>query len=591
MSKDDPRQLTTVDHASIQAPSVEVRSPRLVLLINEPAGARTVEIADGQALVVGRAETADLQVSDPSVSRQHARLSRAGLKVRVEDLGSHNGIMMDGQRSEQAVMEVGQHIALGSVTLTLQTLAAPSQTVAGVDPYPTFVVRLGAELRRARAFKRPLSLVWIRPLHRRDTSLKDFAPGVRQAARAVDVFGGYGSHELVVAMPETTLEQAREQADGWIRKGPAAGRLLCGVASYPEHSSASQSLLASAQSSAQVANGNTPVNSAPAVAQVRDARAPEPLRKSPAMQQVYRTVERIANARVSVLVLGETGVGKELVARALHTSSARKQAPLRVVNCAAIPENLIESVLFGHEKGAFTGADQTRAGVFEDADRGTVFLDEVGELSAPAQAALLRVLESGCVMRVGSTEERQVDVRVVAATHRDLQTMIDAGEFRLDLYHRLNAMCIEVPPLRERPEEVEPLAERFLEAACAQWNTPKPALDESALQVLHAHNWPGNVRELRNVMERALALCDGEHITTADLPTHFSATESGATKVQAQGLPDEGLDLPAYLKEQELSLVREALERCDGSPREAAKLLRMPLRTFERRVQELKQRA
>jgi len=241
---------------------------------------------------------------------------------------------------------------------------------------------------------------------------------------------------------------------------------------------------------------------------------------SPAMLQVFERIRRVAPTDTTVLILGESGTGKELVARAVHEQSQRKDAPLIAVNCAAIPENLIESELFGHEKGAFTGAIDTHRGLVEAAHGGTLFLDEIGELPADAQARLLRVLQEGEIRRVGSTQSRRVDVRLIAATHRDLKQQVEDGEFRSDLYFRLHVMEITLPPLRERGDDIYQLAERLLEKACKRLNRPAMHFSAEALQSLQQHTWPGNVREMENMIERAVILADGPTINSDMLGLH-----------------------------------------------------------------------
>ncbi|MWJ27817.1 response regulator [Halomonas sp. ZH2S] len=244
-----------------------------------------------------------------------------------------------------------------------------------------------------------------------------------------------------------------------------------------------------------------------------------------AMQQVYSRIRKTAPADVTVLIQGESGTGKELVARALHQQSKRARAALICVNCAAIPETLIESELFGHEKGAFTGASAARTGLVEAADGGTLFLDEIGELPLDAQARLLRVLQEGEIRKIGSVETRHVDVRLIAATHRDLRALSKSGEFRLDLYYRLNVMQIDLPPLREREDDVLQIADILLSKACKRHSREGLRLSKSARSELKDYPWPGNVRELENALERGVILAEGHLIHTDDLglaPTELS---------------------------------------------------------------------
>lgn len=258
-----------------------------------------------------------------------------------------------------------------------------------------------------------------------------------------------------------------------------------------------------------------------------------------AMREVFDRIRKVAASPATVLVLGESGTGKELAARAIHSQSPRHEAPLVAVNCAAIPETLIESELFGHEKGAFTGAHSNHAGLVESADGGTLFLDEIGELPASAQARLLRMMQDGEVRRVGATRSRKVDARVIAATHRDLPRLVQEGTFRQDLYFRLRVVEIRLPPLRERGEDIPALARHLLDKACRRLGRPPATLSEEALEELCAHSWPGNVRELENALERAVILSDEPLITPELLalePSYGSHAPHGLPAHAPQGL-------------------------------------------------------
>jgi DNA-binding NtrC family response regulator len=237
----------------------------------------------------------------------------------------------------------------------------------------------------------------------------------------------------------------------------------------------------------------------------------------PAILDVFDRVRRVAPADVTVLVLGESGTGKELVARAIHELSPRRDGPFVAVNCASIPENLIEAELFGFEKGAFTGATQKKQGLMEAAHGGTLFMDEIGELAPTVQSRLLRALQEGEIRAIGSTQNRRVDLRLLAATHRNLESLVQEGRFREDLYYRLRVMEVHLPPLRERGDDIERLAQHFLLRACEKLNRPRLQLAADTLQVLRRYAWPGNVRELGNAIERAVILCDGPQI----LPAHL----------------------------------------------------------------------
>lgn len=267
--------------------------------------------------------------------------------------------------------------------------------------------------------------------------------------------------------------------------------------------------------------------------------------KSPAMQQVFNMIRKVAPTDTTVLILGESGTGKELVARAVHEQSRRANGPLVAVNCAAIPQGLIEAELFGHERGAFTGAVGARPGLIEAADGGTLFLDELGELPLPAQAQLLRVLQEGEIRRIGASTSRKVNIRLVAATHRDLAKMVKEGKFREDLYFRIHVMEIRMPPLRERGDDLIELAHYALEKACRRLHRPPMRLSEDALAALRAYSWPGNVRELENVMERAAILNDGD-VVTAEL---LGLPPAEASRPPAPETTTPDLSLEEYFRE------------------------------------------
>ena len=300
----------------------------------------------------------------------------------------------------------------------------------------------------------------------------------------------------------------------------------------------------------------------------------EILGHSPSVQEIHRKIVRVAPTNATVLITGETGTGKELVARALHRGSPRAGNAFVAINCAAIPESLLESELFGHEKGSFTGADRARQGLFEAAHQGTLFLDEAGEMPLALQAKLLRVLTDSQILRVGARTPRTVDVRIVAATHRDLQQRVREGLFREDLYYRLAVVPIEVPPLRERRDDIPLLVEYFLGRVARDLNTRARAIEPAALAKLVRYEFPGNVRELRNLIERACILATGDRIRADDflLGTGDAAAEPEAARAWLESLP-ERIDLRATLEEIERELILRALQSAEGVQAEAARQL------------------
>ena len=318
------------------------------------------------------------------------------------------------------------------------------------------------------------------------------------------------------------------------------------------------------------------------------------------MQQVRRLVEQVAPSMATVLIHGESGTGKEVVAHQIHELSARK-GPFVAVNCGAIPEHLLESELFGHERGAFTGAVAARRGRFELANGGTFFLDEIGDMPAVMQVKLLRVLEERCIERVGGTKTIPVDVRVVAATHRDLGERIEQGKFREDLYYRLSVFPIEISPLRSRPDDVEPLANEFIRRLQSD-ATIGLELTPEAMQVLEEYSWPGNVRELANLIERLVVIRPNGVVAAKDLPwplVERADAGSGlpevlAASIAATGgdsgvtLPAEGIDLKAYLSKIERQMIDEALSESDGVVQHAAELLGIGRTTLVEKIRRYK---
>ncbi len=316
--------------------------------------------------------------------------------------------------------------------------------------------------------------------------------------------------------------------------------------------------------------------------------------RGPAMQRVFALIEAIAGTASTVLITGESGTGKERAARAIHRLSPRADRPFVALNCGALTETLLESELFGHEKGAFTGALHTTRGLIEQAEKGTIFLDELGEMSPLMQVKLLRVLQERRFRRVGGSEEHAADIRVIAATNRDLAKMVSEGTFREDLYYRVNVIPLALPPLRERCEDIPVLARHFVQGFAQAMRRPGADLTPEALEVLVRYPWPGNIRELENVLERAVALETAPAITPASLPEHLigAAVASRASAAAASGavavgvtpasalIPDGGFDLERHVQEIEREYLAEALRRADGVKMRAAELLGMSFRSF-----------
>ena len=303
------------------------------------------------------------------------------------------------------------------------------------------------------------------------------------------------------------------------------------------------------------------------------------------MQRVFEFVSQVANSKANVLLSGESGTGKEMVARAIHGGGDRREQPFVAVNCGAIPENLLESELFGHVKGAFTGAVQNKAGLFEVAESGTVFLDEIGELSLPLQVKLLRVIQERVFRRVGGTSDIRFGARIVAATNRQLEGEVSAGRFREDLYYRLNVIEIPVPPLRTRKDDIPLLVRHFIEKYTAELEKPVEGVSDDAMARLIEYDYPGNVRELENVIERAVALCRGDTIDLDVLPPTVLEPQCASQDLR---IPEEGVDLDGLMNEYEKALLLEALRQAGGVKKKAAQRLGISFRSFRYRLEKLR---
>jgi two-component system, NtrC family, response regulator PilR len=313
----------------------------------------------------------------------------------------------------------------------------------------------------------------------------------------------------------------------------------------------------------------------------RDAE--EILGSSPPIEEVRQLVQKVAPTRTTVLITGESGTGKEVVARAIHEKGNRREQPFVAINCGAIPEGLIESELFGHEKGSFTGAAEAKPGLFEVSGSGTLFLDEIGELPPQVQVKLLRALQERKIRRVGGSADISMSARIIAATNRDLGDDVKSGRFREDLYYRLNVIQIRMPALRERREDLPAFIDHFVVRSASELGRPQPTIDHAARKLLLAYGYPGNVRELANIIERAVTLCDGDAVTLASLPPAVRGAAPAAVGSTA-ALPAEGLDLQAHLDAIERSILEQALKHSGGVKTEAARLLSLTFRSLRYRL-------
>jgi DNA-binding NtrC family response regulator len=582
---DDTSVLKTFTTAGTE-PGAE---PCASLLIYHRNGSLMVELREDVPVVVGRARPSDISIRDTSLSRQHARFLLTGSELWVEDLNSTNGTRINGKKVQRGRVGKNDEVRLGSVTVAYHALGAADAEAEGMDGHDQFVTRLEQELVRARTFNRPLAVMMVQAARRENGHVSRWAPRLQGLLRPVDLVGLYDDRTVLIGLVESGAEEAtmlgRLIVDDRPRGQPA---LRCGICLHARQATTDQLIAEARAALRRTTQRQTVVAVEGGKGKEAEKGEGAPVVLSPRMQEIYRQAERVADSPIPVLIYGETGTGKEVLAQTIHDRSGRRRKPIRFVNCGAIPEQLVESVLFGHERGSFTGADQRRLGVFEEANGGTVMLDEVGELSAGAQTALLRVLESKRISRVGSSKEIPVDVRIVAATNRDLQQMCQAGGFRIDLFYRLESMVFHLPPLRERVEEILPLVERFIKAAAKANSCKVPRLDEKARRILLAYDWPGNVRELRNVIERAVVIADEGLITPHDLSERVRGGPSAGPMVHAPEEADEaGLPIKERLQRYEARLLLDALETNNWNQTRTAEALDMPLRTLVHKIKKL----
>jgi two-component system response regulator AtoC len=534
----------------------------------------------GEALV-GRSSDADISVDDPSISRRHAIL-RTEPGLTIEDLGSVNGTCVGGQRLEPGrprTITPGESIEVGAVTIVaVASTRAPSVRPRRLVSHDFFETRLEDECARAgdASAGALFSLVRLSAGADMPELLLHEALADISAKHPVGAYGPGEYELLLVGVPSE--EAAR------LMRGLAAGLRArdrqpptWGMASYPRDGRTPEALMAHA---CRELRGDT-IAAAATLAPV--------VVLDPAMRSLHQLATRAAAGNISVLLLGETGCGKEIFAETIHRRSPRAGKPFLRLNCAALAETLLESELFGHEKGSFSGAAQTKPGLLETAEGGTVFLDELGEMPLSLQAKLLRVIEDRTVMRVGGLKARSIDVRFVSATNRDLEAQSARGAFRADLYYRLNGMTLMIPPLRERPSEIEALAQLFLARAAAELARPAPMLSADAVARLRAYVWPGNIRELRNMMERAALLCNGHIVTLEQLPLEKMRNGFASPRSpDSTTTPTSPLSLVGDLRPESDDRARiiAALEQCAGNQTHAARLLGISRGTLVTRLAE-----
>ncbi|HVU49461.1 MAG TPA: sigma 54-interacting transcriptional regulator [Polyangia bacterium] len=505
------------------------------LLVMGPELFATHPLPPRGLLTIGRAENADVRLDDPLASRHHARL-HIGDTLQIEDLGSANKTRVRDVAlapGERVTIAPGEAVAIGSTILMVQQRLPPRVRV--LRPHGYMEARLEEECARSEATRDPFALLRVQVA-------SALAPArlteiVAPVLRLPDMLALYGPNEYEVLLASTAPEAAEKMVRELEAALASAGAIVrTGLATYPRDGRTPEALVAAASRRVR------------GEASDRAAAVGNEIPHDAVMERVYKLAERAAAGTINVLIVGETGAGKEVLAERVHRMSPRAEKAFLCLNCASLSEHLLESELFGHERGAFTGASEAKPGLLETAPGGTVFLDEIGEMPLLLQAKLLRVLETRLVTRVGGLKPKAIDVRFVAATNRNLEEEVAAGRFRRDLYFRLNGMTLHIPPLRARRGEIAPLAALFLRQFSAPFGREAPDLSDEARLMLESYVWPGNVRELRNMMERAVLLCTGEEI----LPEHLLIESMSAAMAPHLGPAPELAARPAMPAREEI---------------------------------------
>ncbi|MEI7891476.1 MAG: sigma 54-interacting transcriptional regulator [Myxococcales bacterium] len=574
-------------------PKAEAPAARSYFLVFEGDSTTIAELPVTGKMRVGRSDTADIRLRDPSVFPDHARVLIVKGEVTLEPNEGAclvNGVPIEAPRP----LTSGDVVALGNVTLGFRGLASRA---AGILEPQELARRIDDEVQRFLRTQRPFALVVLDTGHLELSDATLLADAIARKVRGMDAVSWDGQREFVILLPETS-DLAAVPAERLLRSAVRhAPQVRAGLARCPEDGCDRDALITGARNAARAASPATVAEVSAAVSTLRVGDQ-EIVAVDPIMGRLFALVHQVAASDMSVLITGETGTGKEIIATAIHEWSPRHGRRLVALNCAALPETLLESELFGYERGAFSGAVSAKPGLIESAEGGTLFLDEIGECSPKAQAGLLRVLEVKRVSRLGSVHERAVDIRIVAATNRSLDNEVEAGRFRADLYFRLCGATLVVPPLRDRPLDLPVLARTFLQAACVRLARGPLPLAPSTLQRLSTHPWPGNVRELKNLVDYLAATVTDTLLEPYHLPERFaSGAETLRLPAGARGSTQPPGPAPQTLRPQphaagnfrniyeeiaelERTRIQEALAETNGVRVRAAELIGMPLRTL-----------